>query len=375
MKLDYSELRLKLKLLLRQQEISPCMIDHQYKLYYDETGNIKKFYLDEQGKPNVENDPIFVLGGLEGKSEEDLEYFKNSFNLQNNILEIKSKYLTKTSFEDTLDHRSLNKYLDLILSKGWHAHFVSLNFRYWSLVDILDSVNYFKELNYELQNEVKAVLYRISQIQGEDFYRFLARYNYPDINDGNQLHHFFIELKDIVHITKLNNLPFSSDHKEFLMLTLLKGAEQEQAMFLQHNIPLMLLEQLTEWYRAEIYTWKNCELVFDNENDIIDNIDKSEIILDGEPLKNYRFLDSKNEIMVQLSDVMVKLITQYLKFIDKYNYIVPENVSKFNERQVENFYKLNRILYDSREFNPVFFHQTNSIIQNGLFNCYIEKYR
>lgn len=130
MKLDYSELRLKLKLLLRQQEISPRMIDHQYKLYYDETGNIKKFYLAEQGKPNVENDPIFVLGGLEGKSEEDLEYLKNSFNLQNNILEIKSKYLTKTSFEDTLDHRSLNKYLDLILSKGWHAHFVSLNFRY-----------------------------------------------------------------------------------------------------------------------------------------------------------------------------------------------------------------------------------------------------
>lgn len=115
------------------------------------------------------------------------------------------------------------------------------------------------------------------------------------------------------------------------MLTLLKGAEQEEAIYLQHNIPLMLLEQLTEWYRAEIYTWKNCELVFDNENDIIDNIDKSEIILNGEPLKNYRFLDSKNEIMVQLSDVMVKLISQYLKFIDKYNNIVPENVSKFNE--------------------------------------------
>ena len=47
------------------------------------------------------------------------------------------------------------------------------------------------------------------------------------------------------------------------MLTLLKGAEQEEAIYLQHNIPLMLLEQLTEWYRAEIYTWKNCELVFD----------------------------------------------------------------------------------------------------------------
>lgn len=373
--MDYSQLRSGIKIILQMQKINPNMIDNKYTLYYDETDNLKKFYLDEQGKPNVENDPIFVLGGLEGKSDEDLEYHKNLFNLQNNIQEIKSKYLTKTSFEDTLNHKSLGKYLDLILSKEWHAHFVSLNFRYWSLVDILDSINYFKELNYELQNEIKAVLYRISQIQGEYFYRFLAKYNYPDINDGNQLHQFFIELKYIVDITKLNHLPFSSDRKNFLMLTLLKGAQQEEAIFLQHNIPLMLLEELTEWYRTEIYTWKNCELVFDNENDIIKNINESEIILDGEPLKNYRFVDSKNEIMVQLSDVMVKLISQYLKFIDKYNSNVPENVSKLNERQAENYYKLNRILYDSREFNPVFFHQTNSIIQNGLFNYYIEKYR
>ena len=59
--MDYTEIRNINKTILCVQNIDPSLIDISSTLYYDETGNIKKFVVREDSF-NVDADTHFVLG-------------------------------------------------------------------------------------------------------------------------------------------------------------------------------------------------------------------------------------------------------------------------------------------------------------------------
>lgn len=371
--MDYTNIRLMAQCVLSSQNIDNKAIDRAYTLYYDETNNIKKFYIKEDGTTNVPKDTIFVLGGLEGNKKVSFEDVKRAFNLQDNVKEIKSKHIYHGTFCRCLRSKKLNILLDLIKTNGWHIHFQSLNLLYWSLVDIIDSISD-SIVNICVVDSLKAFLYKIAKEKGNDFISILYKYNYPNIKNQETIQNFYLELMALAESLNFNDNTMLGDFKNLFLEFLEKGSRQEEAIFIQDEKPLQLLGALTEFYRCEIYTWKNCELIFDEEQDIMESIRNSKITLYGESINNYKFVNSKDNVMVQLSDLTIGIISRYLQFIDEEGLNLPNIVSSFNETQMKNFIELNAILWASREYNPVFFHQVTSLEYHGLLNKYIDMY-
>lgn len=378
--MDYTLIREYIKSILASQNINPINIEAKYQLYYDETNNIKKFRINEYGNTNVPSDTIFVLGGIEGSGVISLEELKKIFKLQNNISEVKSHHIYHGSFSDCLKSTKLEAFLDLLIDKGWHMHFQSLNLFYWSIVDILDSINGFSSQGSKIY-DLKATLYRIVKCRQDEMVQLMFNYSYPDIKSAESLKQFLQELITLVITTSIEDDVNIRYHSHFnslkieLVEWLCQGMNQSEAIFIQQEQELVLLNELAELYRCEIYTWKNSELTIDNESDIISSIEKFNVELNGEMVHNYKFVESTDDTLVQLSDVAVGIISRYLKFVDQEGYNLPIVVkSTFDERQMRIFKKLNQILKASRDFNPVFFHQTTSIEYNGLLNIFIDKF-
>lgn len=374
--MDYTYIRELIKVRLVADGINPICIDEQYQLYYDETNNIKKFYINEESSlTNVSADTIFVLGGLEGSGHISLNELKELFRLQDNIKEIKSKHIYNGSFTDCLKSDRLQTYLDLLDSKAWHIHFQSLNLMYWSIVDILDSIVDFRKQAPESSNLLKALLYRVVKANLNLIIRLMIKYNYPDIKGKDDLLSFFMELYALTSEYEIGGSLELNYLKDELLRYLEAGSKQKEAIFIQNEQRLRLLDTLSCFYFQELYIWKNSNLIMDNESDIITDLDNMVISIDGEQINNYVFVDSKDNTMVQLSDVAVGIVSKYLLFIDKEGTNLPNVVEKsFNEKQLRNFITLNKILQNSRIYNPVFFNQVTSFEYHSLLNKYIDLY-
>ena len=95
--------------------------DGAYTFYYDETNNIRKFYVREFdfNSAFTEN---FVLGGLvhEGSAPDVLPLI-DSFKLQSTIKEVKFKHIAKGNFLDCLQSPKLNLFLKFIKNSKLYA--------------------------------------------------------------------------------------------------------------------------------------------------------------------------------------------------------------------------------------------------------------
>ena len=98
----------------------------------------------------------------------------------------------------------------------------------------------------------------------------------------------------------------------------------------------------------------NSKIYFDQEQNIETMFRGFSIIIDNRVQKNYQFLDSKDSIMIQLSDVFVGIMAKYLQFVSTNIDIVEVLVGKFDETQISSFRKLNYILNKSVDENKAF---------------------
>jgi hypothetical protein len=75
----------------------------KYTFYYDETNNIRKFYVKEQDF-NTSFDLTFVLGGLvhSNRTKPEIETLFEGIRLQKSISEIKLKHLATGDFLECL---------------------------------------------------------------------------------------------------------------------------------------------------------------------------------------------------------------------------------------------------------------------------------
>lgn len=374
--IDYTEIRQCMKMSVGAQGISPSDIDMSLMLYYDETNNIKKFKLNEEKhKFNATADTIFVLGGIEGEGVVKIEDLKTLFKLQDSVHEVKSHNIYSGELADCLKSERLESFLDLLIDRNWHIHFTSLNVLYWSIVDILDSIDNFVSQEPSNIFMFKALFYRIMKSDITGFFNIVLKYRYPNI-DSQDIPAF---MADLIHICKTYK---DSSHEVEVkqccigLIDWLQVASQQKGLvFIQDEEELIMLNELTHIYRSEISTWVNSRLIMDNEIDVIYEFKKNPLSINGNNLNNYIFVDSKMDTMVQLSDVAVGIISRYLYFIDQNGTECETLISStFNESQLRVFRKLNKVLKKSRDFNPLFFNQQTSLEYHGLLNNLVNKY-
>ena len=373
--IDFTDIRQDLKMYVSAQGIAPSDIDKSYMLYYDETNNIKKFKLNEEKHNfNVSADTIFVLGGIEGEGSIKIEELKSLFDLQDSVQEVKSHNIYSGTFADCLKSERLERFLNLLIDKNWHIHFISLNVLYWSIVDILDSIDGFASQNPLEIFTLKALFYRIMKSDITGFSDLVLKYRYPNI-DSQDIPAFIEEVISICETYKNSHEVRVKQRCIILIEWLQKATLQKELVFIQDEEELIMLKELTLIYRSEISTWINSRIIMDNEIDVIYELKKNPISINGNNLNNYIFVDSKMDTMVQLSDVAVGIMSRYLYFIDQNGTDCEKVISDtFNENQLNVFRKLNMVLKKSRDFNPLFFNQQTSLEYHGLLNNLVDKY-
>jgi hypothetical protein len=121
---------------IRQIQIDMHQIkntERKYVFFYDETNNIRKFYLKESDY-NDSSKSNFILGGIVFEtSKTNLQLCFDKLNLQKNITEVKLKHIATGDFLSCLKSKKLRVFLDFILNSDLYIHYSSLNFLYYSL--------------------------------------------------------------------------------------------------------------------------------------------------------------------------------------------------------------------------------------------------
>ena len=113
--------------------------DAVLSFYYDETNNIRKFYVRETDF-NSSFIANFVLGGLVHEGEApDVTSLIESFKLQKTTKEVKFKHIAKGDFLNCLKSEKLKLFLQFIKGSKLYVHYSNLNILYWAIVDIVDS--------------------------------------------------------------------------------------------------------------------------------------------------------------------------------------------------------------------------------------------
>ena len=104
--------------------------------------------------------------------------------------------------------------------------------------------------------------------------------------------------------------------------------------------------------------------------------DEYMILDDGDRLENYKFIDSKDEVNIQISDIIVYIIAKYLKFLTHYpNENVENTLKSMNKIGKENLTILIQIINKSNKENTFFLETINSQrvnLRRNLMNQHIE---
>lgn len=336
--------------------------DGSYTFYYDETNNIKKFYVRESDF-NYTFTANFVLGGLVHKGETpNLQPLFDSFRLQPNVNEVKFKHIANGDFLDCLKSTKLKQFFQYIDSSNLYVHYSSLNILYWSIVDIVDSAitnsDAAEQLGLSFANRLKNDLYKLCRLEIDSVISLFYKYEYPNIKNESVL-------KFIEELTSLFDGYIDNPEYHFGLESLrqiLKEAKKKGSLpFIMDEEDYVLLKDLTHFYLRPIYTFKNSSHIFDNEESIAESLKDYRILDNGKEIKNYTFVDSKTNLLIQASDIFVGIMGKLTNYIntssrDK----IKEDFSSLTTIQQSNIDLLINLIDRSDKKNMGFLQSTDS---------------
>ncbi|WP_353334285.1 DUF3800 domain-containing protein [Bacteroides sedimenti] len=345
------------------------LFDITTTFYYDETDNVRKYYLKETGI-NEQIDRHFVLGGIMLKEDinpPDVKELREKLRIPEELEEIKSKHVYNGDIFKVLDKREINPFLNWILNHDIYIHYSVANLYYYSLVDIVDSI--IDEELYGFHFYLKDDLYQIAKADHNQFNNILYKYNYPNISHEDIVD-FLVDLRGYISGNKLD-----TTHYIDLLIERIEDENISELPFIQDEEDLMLLKDLSQFYYYPIYTFHNSKHIFDHERQIEDNHFKGVTFTkNGIPFNSYEFKDSKDDSMIQLSDCVVGIISRFYKFLDEFDGSLTNLDKRLNSRQKENLSILCKIIKKSVDYNETLIHMIVPIKEQQGYNIIVSHY-
>ncbi|MGN4069923.1 DUF3800 domain-containing protein [Burkholderia gladioli] len=335
--------------------------DDRFTFYYDETNNIRRFYLTDSGT-NVAEHKNFVLGGIaleEGRPLPDLAPLRAKLRMQDNAPEIKFAHVAKGDFEQILASQKLRTVLSWIVEHGILIHYSSVNIIYWSIVDLIDAIlaeDGFRSYHPH-QQPLKNELYRLANLDKPAFLALLKRHRYPDIQPGRTA--AFIADVDAF----LDARSPEDDNLPALILKSLieKSASLPEITCLVDNEEDVLIDSFRCFYTRPVALFKNSVHVFDREIQIEKSLSDT-TFKDGDRNVSIRFADSKSEPGIQIADVVTGFLGKYQSFVEDHS--LPELMrrkSAWNETQAENFDLLRQLIDLAHDASNAFIHRSTAM--------------
>ena len=336
--------------------------DGAYTFYYDETNNIRKFYIRETDFNSVFTDN-FVLGGLvhEGPAP-DVQSLIDSFKLQKSVKEVKFKHIAKGGLIDCLRSQKLNLFLKYIWSSNLYIHYSSLNILYWSIVDIVDSAIAHSEVSQQLgpqfANTMKNDLYKLARIEIDSMISLFHKYRYPNIKQNEVL--LFIEEMSDLFVDYIDDMEFHFGLESLRQI--LKEARKKGSLpFVMDEDDFVLIDDFSHFYLRPIYIFKNSKHIFDNEDSIVELLSAYKIMDGSQEIKNFLFVDSISSQLTQLSDVLVGLVGKLGSYLNTNSRDeIYSDFCSLSQIQGENIDLLLALIDRSHDKNIGFLHATDS---------------
>ncbi|MFS2072753.1 hypothetical protein ACEN9D_28780 [Pseudomonas sp. CT11-2] len=315
-----------------------------YTLYYDESNNHRKFYINEnKNNYNIDNDPNrkqaaatnFMLGGVAHKKNEckaNATELIEGLKLQDSVKELKFGVVARGSFDQTLKSAPLKKILKWLLDSDLYVHYFNLNLEYWAFIDIIDDCTHHCVQNHRLEFKSdlhfreyldfhKDVLYRVIKADKEKFIGLVKEFRYPFIEGQEQpfveaLHKYVVDYS--VKLFMQQPRPDRDEINAFLSLAELFSISLDiEDMTLTLNLEEgVLVDGLSVFYQNRGLMLSHSEHIFDDEFSVEDEI--AVLNRSGQsPNFKYKFVKSIETPLTQISDVVAGLFAKYFEFIEK----------------------------------------------------------
>lgn len=342
--------------IIETQVFSDLDFDCEYNFFYDETNNIRKFYMRD-GEFNAPYDLNFILGGIcFGKKNFDIEDLFESLRLQSSVRELKFRHLGKGDFASCLNSRKLNTFLSYLNDNEIYVHYYNLNILYYSIVDIVDSaivnLDYSSQMSRFMIDAMKNTLYKLVRNEIDLVLEVFRDYQYPNIKKERIISF----LEDLFSLFE----KYEEDMEHHVWLISLKqilkeSKKRESLPFLEENENFVLLKDFFGFYRRPIYLFKNSKHFFDNEGALEEDMKDTIIRVDDKIIDNYSFLDSKGHKLVQVSDAFVGFVGKLFEFVSNSSAEgIVEILEGLNSLQVENLKLYFDLIDKSEEKNFAF---------------------
>lgn len=291
--------------------------DDKFTFFYDETNNIRKFTLTDDGT-NVEEHKNFVIGGIglqEGQAMPEIDSLRDALGMQDNAPEIKFKHVASGDFEAALASRRMARFLAWLIERQITIHYSSVNIVYWSIVDIVDSILASKRFDaFSMgRREMKNELYRIACMDKPALLALMKRHGYPAIESG-KAGAFIADVEAFLnlHSPQAINLP-----AKMLKEMVRKAKVLDELPYLEEDAPDVLIGSFSSFFTMPVLLFKNATHVFDREIQVEKSLNADGFKQRAQDI-DYRFSDSKADPGIQLADVTVGLIGKYQDFVEQH---------------------------------------------------------
>ncbi|MHB8564110.1 MAG: DUF3800 domain-containing protein [Acidiferrobacteraceae bacterium] len=340
-----------------------------FSMFYDETNNIRRLTLSEVGL-NAPDNRNFVLAGVvlrPGQHVENIDALRVALGIQANAAEMKFKHVAQGDYEEVLASRRLNLFLAWLLDQGILMHYSTLNVLYWSLIDIIESLmpgNLFGINEYH--THLKSEFYDVVTRSPVEFMSLLHSFAYPNVDRG-RIGVFLGVVSDFLDRHSPEN---RKDGTMLLKQTLRQAAQMDELVFLHDNTPGELIRDFSMHFLRSVYVFKNSSHTFDRET-YIEKILQPLEVRDGQRRVDYRFVDSKDNVCVQLSDVVAGLMGKHFNYVQDHPLAtLRARKAGFSALQKQNLTMLRELIDRSDAMSDGFCHAIaplDSMLKNNVF--------
>ncbi len=300
-----------------------------YTVYADESNNMRKVRIKDSTKDDLKY-KFFVIGGIITPDYCDLNKIKDLYDKSDGFPENEVKYKffshNKTNIEDALSKDRFYALFDFLIKNGIYIHLNVFNYWYYAIADIVDSLYVNERFDINDNFILKTGMYEGLIIYYDEMYELFKKYEFPNIPKMHEKE-FVLKLRGILS----KSLSYNFNEGDELYEPIKHAIELidknidsiEELIFIQDETPLEITDSLLSVYVQSAYAFKLNGIIFDNEkyieSQMIDQSIKDEL--------NCKFIDSKENIAIQISDVIAGFAARY------YEMVVNENrVEKFCDK-------------------------------------------
>ena len=294
--------------------------------FYDGSNNIRKYH-NKNGRFNASEYQNFSLGGIvlidsfENTEFDDLiEILK--FGGNDNFSEFKLKhFLVKKgkNFIEKINSQKLNTLLEyLYLKQGVFIHFQILNFFYYGIVDIVDTL--FERELVSTKNDLdslKNFIYTKMIVDYNYWSQKFWEYDYPNVSN-EQMAKFLDDLISYFVKTRTSTTWERRLKDRFISLCSQRKRmlRDSKHILLSGNNPNSLVNSLSEVYQDRIFVYNRSYHIFDEEYSISERW-KEIGFFEWGINKKFEFRKSETDVRIQISDVLAGIIAKLFDFLSQ----------------------------------------------------------